>query len=133
MKKAILLLALFTAILFSCRKSETRGVAEHSITGKWRLAETLADPGDGSGTWKPVAAATQTFITFTSDGNIEGNAFPQARHYNVLNETTIRFTFSDGTFILYNYTLTPTTLVLSGGGCIEACGAKFIKENTLHQ
>lgn len=125
MKRAALLLLLCIAILISCSKSDSACAEKTALTGNWKLVETLADPGDGSGTWQP--AAHPLTLTFTSNGSIGGDAFPQARHYEVSSDTNLRFTFADGTFINYNYTLTETTLVLSGGGCIEACGAKFIK------
>lgn len=130
MKRVLLLVLLFSGVLLSCSKSDSHTSADTSLPGTWKLIETLADPGDGSGTWQP---ATQLVtLTFTDGGFIQGNAFPQARRYEVTSDTNIRFTFSDGTFINYNYTLTDGMLVLSGGGCVEACGAKFKKVSTLH-
>jgi hypothetical protein len=131
MKQALLLLPLCTTLLVSCRKGDSVSTEKTALTGTWKLIETLAGPGDGSGTWQP--AASPLVITFNTDGSLAGNAFPQARSYDVASDTDIRFTFADGTFINYNYALTATTLILSGGGCIEACGAKFIKTGAKHQ
>ena len=130
MKKLLLFLLLCPGMLFSCSKSDTHTAGSTALAGTWKLVETLADPGNGSGTWRPAPNAL--LLTFTPDGRIGGNAFPQARTYEVTSSTDMRFTFADGTFINYNYTLSDATLVLSGGGCIEACGAKFKKEGVLH-
>lgn len=130
MKKGFLFLLLFAGVLLSCSKSDTPTAGNTSIPGIWKLVETLSDPGNGSGTWQP---ATQLItLTFTTNGFIQGNAFPQARRYEVTSDTNIKFTFSDGTFINYNYMLRNDTLVLSGGGCIEACGLKFQKRQDRH-
>jgi hypothetical protein len=126
-----LALSLFTFLLFSCNKMESAN-ANEAVAGTWKLVETLADPGDGSGTWQPATGTAQTYLLFYNNGLIGGNAFPEARNYTVMNDTTVKFTYADGTFINYTYALSETTLVLSGGGCIEACGAKFIRETTSH-
>jgi hypothetical protein len=119
-----------TLLLFSCSKSESNSMDQAGLPGTWTLVETLADPGDGSGTWQPATAPLA--LTFTANGTIEGNAFPQARRYQVLSTTTIKFIYADDTFIIYNYALTESVLSLSGGGCIEACGLKFIKRRSGH-
>jgi hypothetical protein len=124
-------LPLFIFLLFSCNKSESAS-ANEAVSGTWKLVETLTDPGDGSGIWQPSTGAAHTYLLFYDNGLIGGNAFPEARNYAVANDTTIKFTYADGTFINYTYTLSETTLVLSGGGCIEACGAKFVRETTPH-
>ena len=126
MKQAVLLLLVCSAVLFSCSKSDSNVVTKTPFSGTWQLAETLADIGNGSGTWQP--ATEPLLLTFTTDGRIEGTAFPQARRYVVTSDKNIRFIYADSTFINYNYSLVNTTLVLSGGGCIEACGLKFKKQ-----
>lgn len=128
MKRAALFLMLCMVVLVSCSKSDANCADKGAVTGTWKLVETLADPGDGSGKWQPASASLT--LTFHPDGAIGGDAFPQARRYEVASNTNLRFTFADGTFINYNYALTETTLTLSGGGCIEACGAKFIKTSS---
>jgi hypothetical protein len=128
MKNTVLFLLLFTIVLPACRKTDRTAGNNATLPGTWTLVETLTDPGDGSGTWKPAQAPL--VLLFTGDGHIQGSAFPQARQYTVLNENTIKFVYADGTFILYNYTLSGSKLMLSGGGCIEACGLKFSKTNT---
>jgi hypothetical protein len=128
MKNTILFLLLFTILLPACRKTHQTAGNTASLPGTWTLVETLMDPGDGSGTWKP--AQSPLVLLFTNDGQIQGNAFPQARQYAVLNDTTIKFVYTDGTFIIYNYTVSGSSLLLSGGGCIEACGLKFSKSSS---
>lgn len=125
MKTIFALLLCCSVALLSCSKSEVKTFNKAALPGTWKLVEMLADPGDGSGTWQPATAPLE--LTFTTTNSIEGNAFPQARRYEILNDSTIRFVYSDETFIIYNYTLTESTLSLSGGGCIEACGLKFRK------
>jgi len=127
MKRAFLWL-LCSIWLFACSKSDQHTAGNFELAGTWRLAETLADPGDGSGTWKPASAPL--LLIFGADGSIQGDAFPQARRYQKLNDTNIRFTFADGAFINYTYSLTNTTLILSGSGCIEPCGLKFKKDTS---
>ena len=128
MKNTILLLLLFMMILPACRKTDRAAGNNKTLPGTWTLVETLADPGDGSGTWKPASAPLT--LLFTTGNDIKGSAFPQARRYEVLGDTTIKFIYADGTFIIYNYAITSSSLVLSGGGCIEACGLKFSKSST---
>jgi hypothetical protein len=38
------------------------------ITGKWQLTESLADPGDGSGTWQTVENGRT--LEFDEDGMV---------------------------------------------------------------
>jgi hypothetical protein len=125
MKNTILFLLLFTIMLPACRKTDRSAGNNTTLPGTWTLVETLTDPGDGSGTWKPAPAPLS--LLFTNNGRIQGSAFPQARQYELLSDTSIKFIYADGTFIIYNYAFTNSALVLSGGGCIEACGLKFIK------
>src|SRR5215218_8415958 len=128
MKNTILFLLLFTILLPACRKTDRTSGNNATLPGTWTLMETLVDPGDGSGTWKP--AQLPLVLLFTNDGHIKGSAFPQAWQYTVLNDTTIKFVYADGTFIIYNYAVSGSSLMLSGGGCIEACGLKFSKSSS---
>lgn len=128
MNRVLLMLLFSVSSLLSCSKSDSACAEKTELTGTWKLSQTLADAGDGSGTWQP--ASQPLTLTFGADGAIGGDAFPQARRYQRTTDTNLRFTFDDGTFIIYNYALADATLIMSGGGCIEACGAKFIKTNT---
>jgi hypothetical protein len=51
MKKVFLLAALICYVT-ACKKDIQ--VKNSSIIGKWKLSESLADPGVGSGTWQPA-------------------------------------------------------------------------------
>lgn len=77
-----LALLLCVASLLACHKTDSNTAGTSSIAGTWQLVETLADPGDGSGTWRAVTTADQTFITFTANGQIQGTAFPQVQAMN---------------------------------------------------
>lgn len=88
MKRAVLFLVLSVALLVSCSKSDETCADKTVLTGTWKLVETLADPGDGSGTWQP--AVHPLTITFSPTGNLAGDAFPQARSYQVTSDTNLR-------------------------------------------
>lgn len=69
MKTKILLL-ITVALLSSCSNDE-KSNSETRLTGKWKLIEVLADPGNGSGTFKSVES--NTTIEFKNNGIIETN------------------------------------------------------------
>ena len=127
------LIILSLSILFlSCATEENTDV---QLVGTWKLIEVLADPGDGSGIYTPVAS--DKTITFFSNGTIKSNGYFCASNSNQGNEgvysiesftinvndcgenyiqSTIRFSFKKNRLIL-NFQ------------CFEACGAKFKKIN----
>lgn len=96
-----------------------------ALAGSWKLTETVADIGDGSGTWKPVSDYHSHTLRLSPGGTVEGTAFPLARRYVVTGAQSLQLIFSDGTYINYTYDLSDSALTISGGGCIEACGARF--------
>ncbi len=61
------------SILFAC-KSDDDQTENPEITGEWLLIEMLADPGDGSGEFRPVDSAKRLSIltdgTWSSNGDI---------------------------------------------------------------
>jgi len=101
------------------------------LTGKWKLSETLADPGDGSGQWQKVPKESKDYIVFGEDGKLSGNAFEEYSTYAVQDSTTLKFTKPDGvTYQDYRYKLQGGALSMSPAGpimCIEACGIRFKK------
>ena len=69
MKKTLVLACLFVAVI-SCTYSDDTVIQETEIAGTWTLVATLADPGDGSGTFRPNSGKTliiHTDGTFTSN------------------------------------------------------------------
>ena len=99
-----------------------------SLTGKWRLVESLLDPGDGSGTWMP--SATHTELTFNADGTTSGNTFPAYVNYAIKDSVTLTFHQADTTIQNYRYKISHDTLMMSPDGpirCYEPCGIKLKK------
>jgi hypothetical protein len=50
--RKVFLFAAMLSLVTACKK--TIQVHNISIVGKWKLSESLADPGDGSGTCQPA-------------------------------------------------------------------------------
>lgn len=65
MKFLLFCLPVFCLFLTACEKENISESTD--IVGSWRLVESLADPGDGSGTFEPVDSDRQ--ITFAIDGS----------------------------------------------------------------
>ena len=57
----------FGLCLLSCEEDES----EAELLGTWQLVETLVDPGDGSGVFRPVSS--NKTITFNADGIVTSN------------------------------------------------------------
>ena len=68
MKKTILLPLCLSVLLISCSGSNIDKGTKNKLTGKWKLVEALADPGDGSGTFQPVES--EKTIEFRNDGTL---------------------------------------------------------------
>lgn len=130
MKKTTLLLLFSFLFLTSCGGSKKDKTGKESITGKWKLVETLADPGDGSGTFQPVES--EKTIEFRDDGTFvvyNGYLCPPAEQSGP----------STGTYSLSELTISPkncdTTITFERSDgmlilrfpCIEPCGEKYAK------
>ena len=121
-------LILLTAILFSlmaCRKTAMQ-TSNNSIVGRWKLSEYLADPGDGSGTWLSAASLNPSFLEFKKDGSLIVTPFNANSwdHFQLTSDSTIVF-FRDSDQITKAYHFSEGVLILTGG-CIEACGERYI-------
>jgi hypothetical protein len=97
------------------------------LTGKWRLTETLADPGDGSGKWKPVES-DESYLTFDSEGGLSSTDSPGYRSYALVDSNKIEISFADGRKQVMTYHVDGSTLTLSPQ-CIEACGSRYTRVN----
>lgn len=130
MAKLSYVIILLSAILFfRCSKKVYTPGGNSALAGKWTLFETLADPGDGSGKWQPVDITNHYFIKFNTANNIESNAYPGLgglKQYEVVNDSTVIFIYGDGSKFNHYYKINLPYLTISGG-CIEACGSKFIR------
>jgi len=130
MKTSSFILLALTGLLFvTCKKDGD--TANATLTGKWKLTESLLDPGDGSGKWMPVPNSAVVYIQFESNGKLEGTAFPGYISYLVKDSVTLTFTSKDNVLQNYRYAIKNDTITMSPDGpirCYEACGAKYVKE-----
>lgn len=120
--------AFFILFAAACGKDGVKGNV--SLTGKWKLSQNLADPGDGSGTWQPVTNSTSLMLN--SDGTTSGTTFPNYVKYTTQGDTELTFSQVDKTTQNYRFKISHDTLFMSPDGpirCFEACGIKFVKVN----
>ena len=124
-------------IVSSCSKSSGLNTVltepNASLTGQWKLIQTLSDPGDGSGKWHSTDS-TGYYIQFNADSSFDNNfinnfvpsVYLNMIKYSVVNDSMI--TFIDLAANAYHryYTIKKDTLTITGG-CDEACGSKFKK------
>lgn len=114
-------LIFFILSISACKKSDK----ESSIIGKWKLIETLADPGDGSGKWQSVKNSSSSLF-LNADGTVSGKDFTHYKLYSIIDNQTIEFIYQDNRKIILFYKLKGSTLEISGG-CFEPCGSRFKK------
>jgi hypothetical protein len=129
-KFACILIVVFCGVLFTCKKDGH--TAGNNLTGKWKLTESLADPGDGSGKWTNVPTSPVVYVQFDSDGKLEGTAFPEYISYVIKDSVTLTFTSKDDVLQNYRYSIKAGTITISPDGpirCFEACGTKYVKLN----
>lgn len=130
MKKFIVNQVILLIILFFTACKKDGHTANTTLTGKWKLIESLADPGDGSGTWQPVSANPTIYVQFENNGKLSGTAFPGDVSYVVKDSVTLTFTSKDNVVQNYRYLIKIDTMFMSPDGpirCIEACGMKYVK------
>src|SRR5258708_4897247 len=117
--------------LFTCKKGGSPTIPDNTLTGKWKLSESLADPGDGSGKWMPVAAALSSrYVQFDGNGKLEGTAFPNDVSYVVKDSITLTFISKDNVQQNYRYSIENGSLDMSPDGpirCYEACGTRYVR------
>lgn len=115
---------LTTFVYLGCKKSAT---SETEIYGKWKLIETLADPGDGSGKYMPVEGAAK-YVLLEESGKISGEAFPEAISFRIVDSIRLEITFKDRKEpISYWYKHSGDILNINPP-CIEACGNRFRRD-----
>jgi len=134
MKNTLLLIVFCSGILFfACSKNTSNTTdnitGNYSLIGKWNLAETLQDPGDGSGRWQPADATKHYYIKFNAGNSAESNSYPGLeglKKYIVVNDSIVTFINTNNEEFTRYYKITNSSLTITGG-CIEACGAKFTR------
>lgn len=119
--------ALCSVLLFAACTTQKTGIANNALTGKWQLKETLADIGDGKGTWTTVNKDSILISELKSDGSIIGNAMRGTTHYTITDSVHLAVTIEhNASPIDYRYKVINDTLILNPP-CREACGMKFIR------
>ena len=131
-KMKILLALIGLVVLSSSCDKYTCGFSE-GIVGEWKLVEELMDPGDGSGTFQPVASDKE--IEFFSNGTFEANGEmcvmanqSSSTHTGTYDASGSTFTpdnCSTQTPLTYTYSVSGNTLILSYP-CFEPCQQKYI-------
>ncbi len=131
MKLLFNLLVLCFAVTFnSCNKNANDINDNPLLEGKWKVTETLADPGDGSGVWQPVNKPDFYFIRFRNNESVETNYYSDIVlpvSYKKLNDSALVFINSNGDSLYRRFKIEAGTLTITGG-CYEACGTKFIRD-----
>lgn len=136
MKNSLTLTLIAFFALSSCNET-TEPLEEIALLGTWKLAELLADPGDGSGTYQPYES--DKTIEFLSDGTLRANQnmcfsgnndeFTNVGTYNLsdstLHVTNCHYQASEGLVIL-KFTVEDGKLFVTHN-CIEPCGEKYEK------
>jgi len=122
MKKLIALFLFTLVISTSCKKSDDNTNSE--IVGEWVSTESLADPGNGSGTWRSITDDQRTILVIKSNGKITGST--TYKSYKVIDGQTIELKAIDGDLFQRSYTIVGNQLTIMGG-CIEACGLRYTK------
>ena len=125
---ACLLLIAATLLVAACGKESVKG-GNATLAGKWKLVESLNDPGDGSGKWLPVTTSTQ--LQLNTNGTMGGTIFPNYVSYTIKDSVTLTFSQADKTIQNYRYKISHDTLSMSPDGpirCYEPCGIRFKKQ-----
>ena len=120
MKKYILILGL-AILAISCSRNLVK--TKTGLVGKWKLTESLIDPGDGSGKW--TAPTENTVIEFTSDGLIKYNT-GESDNYKIINDSLFQTSSSSSSTINYTYKVEGNKLFMRPP-CIEACGERYVR------
>lgn len=142
MKKYQSIIAVFLLLLaVSCKKDQASEENIDSIIGKWKLIETYADPGDGSGRWNTVKS--NKTLEFKNNGQIKVDngsfafgLFPGEKDEStyVLEPYTGVQTMEAHRYILKIQKLEHHPMVMFENGklkieyfCIEGCGERYEK------
>jgi len=131
MKKSIQLLLLVLVFFVAACDKDSLQPNDNTLTGKWKLSETLADPGDGNGKWTTVAKKKPyDYVEFKENGDLAGNFFTEYKSYMLKDDITIQFSIDEDRKQEYKYNIENGVLTMSPSypsSCIEACGIRFVK------
>ncbi|MBG6234050.1 hypothetical protein IWX76_000605 [Pedobacter sp. CAN_A7] len=123
MKKLCILLFVFSLVYLSCKKDED---APGEIYGKWKLTETMNDPGDGSGKYIKVKGDPK-YLTVDRSGKMSGDAVPDLHSLKIIDSVRIEVINSNAKEpLVYRYKVSASSLTLHPP-CIEGCGIRFVR------
>jgi hypothetical protein len=117
---------LFVMLLFSCSKKK-EAADPGSLTGRWQLTEYYISSGGSNVQWVEADPGTPSFVEFTQMEKMifSGGTQPQRVYdYDTVTPGHI-VAQTDSTTVLWGYEFDNAELILSGGGCIEACLFKY--------
>lgn len=133
MTRKVLGSLVFILIFCSCSKEGVLSL-KNQLVGNWIQIEILADPGNGSGVFRPVES--NKTIEFFEDGIISSNGSlcdltieaenNSSGTYSIIDKTIIPIDCPDNPMKI-RFDLDGSNLIISYP-CIEGCMAKFIKE-----
>jgi hypothetical protein len=111
------------SVLEDFAEKESAGLVE----SKWKLIETLADIGDGKGTFQPTSF--ENTISFFKDGTF----LSSVTLCHDASSITGTFDLTDGRltpkgceeFFPFRMSIENNIMIITPGGCIERCGQKY--------
>jgi len=136
MKAHILLVSLLlTMSVFSCKKEDTSPPENKGLVGKWKLTESLIDPGGGA-TWRKMDENSSSIIEFKANGDFsekKGVIYSSINPYDTYRlldngrfQLSIKDSLRNPLKTIWSYSdLTPTSVILSYG-CFETCSGKYV-------
>ncbi|WP_316816693.1 hypothetical protein [Pedobacter nyackensis] len=123
MKKSLFIITAFLGLFFTACKKNEEGTGK--LYGNWKLKETLADPGDGSGRY--IMVKEDKYLKMSPSGKITGDALPGLSDFKIVDSVRIEvYSKNTNQNSIFYYTVTGNTLTLNPP-CTEACGLKFIR------
>ncbi|TCD07587.1 hypothetical protein EZ449_13685 [Pedobacter frigidisoli] len=128
MKRTSLVMLFISLMIFACKKNkDTVEDGPGEIYGRWKLTETLADPGDGSGRYMKVKGNPQ-YLNLERSGQMNGDALSDLQTFKILDSVTMEvYSKSYMRSIPYRYKVSARSLTLNPP-CFEGCGYRFVRE-----
>lgn len=129
--KKILTLLLCAEVVLACSEKEDY---DSELTGRWKLTEMLADPGDGSGTFQTVSS--EKILEFHADRTISSNGSICQMSADSDSPSTGTYTLPDSTITSAGCSDLPIKISFRKTGsqlllfypCIEGCISKYEKQ-----
>ncbi len=133
MKKFILVF-MSISILSACSDKDEEKNITNEVIGKWKLIETYADPGDGSGEYQGIDS--EKTIEFFSNGTFVINGPLCSLSTITGEETSGEFNLEENVLVSnegceydefseYRFGLEESYLIISWTACIEGCAQKY--------